>query len=127
MADLSANDNVAIITEFVEAWSRLDADELAGYFTEDGTYHNMPTGPVSGRDNVRGMIAAFTADWTEAQWDMLNIVGDGDVVIAERLDRIKAGDKAVDLPCTGVFEMESGKIKYWRDYFDIGTYVKAMS
>ena len=44
-----------------------------------------------------------------------------------RLDRTQAGDKTVDLPCTGVFEMEDGKIKVWRDYFDLGTYVKGMS
>ncbi|MCP3992818.1 MAG: DUF4440 domain-containing protein [Actinomycetia bacterium] len=124
---MASNDNVAVVTEFVEAWSRLDADELAAYFTEDGCYHNMPAGPVSGRDNVRNMIAAFTADWTETEWDLLNIVGEGDVVIAERLDRTKAGDKAVDLPCTGVFEMEDGKIKVWRDYFDMATFVKGMS
>jgi hypothetical protein len=36
-------------------------------------------------------------------------------------------DKAVDLPCTGVFEMENGKIKVWRDYFDLTTYIKGMS
>lgn len=120
-------DNVAIITEFVEAWSRLDADELADYFTEDGCYHNMPMGPVAGRENVRDMIAAFTSDWTATQWDLLNIMGSGDVVIAERLDRTQAGEKAVELPCTGVFEMEDGKIKMWRDYFDLATYTRAMS
>jgi len=125
--DKTADENIAIITEFIKAWSRLDADELAGYFTEDGTYHNMPTGPVGGRDNVRQMIAAFTAGWTATQWDLLNIAGAGNVVIAERLDRTQAGDKSVDLPCTGVFEMEDGKIKVWRDYFDMATFMKAMS
>ncbi len=124
---MSDQSNEEIIREFVGAWSRLDADELASYFTEDGTYHNMPTGPVSGRSNVREMISEFTAPWTATQWDLLNIASTGDVVIAERLDRTQAGDKAVDLPCTGVFEMQGGKISYWRDYFDIGTYMRAMS
>ena len=73
------------------------------------------------------MIAAFTADWTATQWDLLNIVGAGDVVIAERPDRTHAGDKTVDLPCTGVFEMENGKIKVWRDSFDMSTFTTAMS
>ena len=41
-------DNIAIITDFIAAWSRLDADELASYFTEDGCYHNIPVGPVCG-------------------------------------------------------------------------------
>ncbi len=123
---MDSDANVAVISEFIEAWSRLDPDELASYFAEDGSYHNIPVGLVVGRDNVRGMITAFTADWTSTQWDVLNIVGSGDVVIAERLDRTVAGDKSVDLPCTGVFEMENGKIKVWRDYFDMATFTDAM-
>ena len=120
-------DNEKTIRDFIEAWSRLDPEELESYFSEDGVYHNMPTGPVAGRENVKKMIAGFIAAWTETQWDVVHLISSGDVVIAERLDRTKAGDKAVDLPCTGVFEMENGKIKVWRDYFDLGTYVKGMS
>jgi limonene-1,2-epoxide hydrolase len=120
-------DNEKSIREFIEAWSRLDPEELCSYFTEDGVHHNMPTGPVSGRENVRKMIADFTGPWTETEWDILNLVSSGDVVIAERLDRTKAGDKAVDLPCTGLFEMENGKIRVWHDYFNLGTHTKAMS
>ncbi len=45
-------ENERIIRDFIEAWSRLDAKELAAYFTEDGAYHNMPTDPVVGRANV---------------------------------------------------------------------------
>lgn len=120
-------DNVAIVRDFIAAWSRLDADELASYFTLDGTYYNMPIDPVSGRDNVKAFIAGFLKDWTQTDWDVLNIVGAGDVVIAERLDRTKVGDIAVDLPCCGVFEMEGGKIRVWRDYFDMATYMKPFS
>jgi len=119
-------DNVAIIREFIEAWSSLDADRLAEYFTEDGTYHNMPTQPVSGKENVRQFIRGFLATWTETQWDLLNIVGEGDVVITERLDRTKTSLGDVDLPCAGVFEMEGGKIRVWRDYFDLNTFMSAM-
>ncbi len=38
-----------------------------------------------------------------------------------------AGDSSVDLPCTGVFELESGKIKVWRDYFDFATYQRGFA
>ncbi|MGK0341371.1 MAG: limonene-1,2-epoxide hydrolase [Candidatus Azotimanducaceae bacterium] len=41
-------------------------------------------------------------------------------VAVERLDKTQAGDK-VDLPCFGMFEMSNGKIKVWRDYFDLNT------
>lgn len=120
-------DNAQIIREFIAAWSRLDAAELSSYFAEDGVYHNMPMGPVAGRENIEKMIAGFIGAWTRTDWDILHLVSSGDVVVAERLDRTQAGDKSVDLPCTGVFEMQDGKIKVWRDYFDLGTYAKAMS
>jgi limonene-1,2-epoxide hydrolase len=118
--------NAEIIRDFIAAWSRRDADELVQYFTPDGTYHNMPTAPVAGRDNLRSFIKGFLRGWTATQWDIVNLVAQGDLVIAERVDRTKVGAKSVDLPCCGVFEMENGKIKIWRDYFDLGTFMKAV-
>jgi limonene-1,2-epoxide hydrolase len=47
--------------------------------------------------------------------------------MVERLDRTDVGDKHVDLPCFGVFEMQNGQIKEWRDYFDMNTFVSAIS
>jgi limonene-1,2-epoxide hydrolase len=120
-------ENERIIRDFIEAWSRLDPEELAGYFAEDGVYHNMPAGPISGRANVEKFIRGFSASWTETTWDLLNIASSGDTVIAERIDRTLAGEKSVDLPCVGVFQLEAGKIKVWRDYFDIATYQNALA
>ena len=121
------NENERIVRDFIEAWSRLDPTELAGYFAEDGVYHNMPAGPIAGRANVERFIRGFSASWTETTWDLLNIASAGRLVMAERLDRTRAGDKSVDLPCLGVFEIEAGKIKTWRDYFDLSTYQKGLA
>ena len=114
--------NEALIKDFVTAWSRLDAAELSAFFTEDGVYHNMPAGPVTGRANIEKFIQGFSAPWTETTWDLIHLASSGNIVFAERLDRTQAGEKSVDLPCLGVFEIEGGKIKIWRDYFDIATY-----
>jgi limonene-1,2-epoxide hydrolase len=119
-------DNEKIIRDFIAAWSRLDPDELVGFFAPDGVYHNMPMQPVAGRDHLKAFIAGFIREWQSTDWDLLNLVSKGDVVIAERLDRTLVGGKPVNLPCCGVFEMEGGKIKVWRDYFDLGTYMKAL-
>jgi limonene-1,2-epoxide hydrolase len=121
------SDNETIIREFIAAWSRLDAEELVNYFTEDGIYHNMPTDPVAGHDNLLPFISAFIASWTRTDWDILNLLSSENIVMVERMDRTLLGDKSVDLPCFGIFEMEAGKIKVWRDYFDMGTYVSAIS
>lgn len=47
--------------------------------------------------------------------------------MVERLDRTRVGDKPVDLPFCCVFELEHGKIKVWRDYFDMATYTRALA
>ena len=47
--------------------------------------------------------------------------------MVELLDRTIVADKKVDLPYFGVFLMQDGKIKVWRDYFDMNTSVSAMS
>ena len=119
-------DNERIIRDFIEAWSRRDPEELAAYFADDGVYHNMPIEPVSGRDNVLNFIRGFIGAWDETRWDVLNILSSGDLVIAERVDRTRSGEKSVELPCVGVFEIEGGKIKTWRDYFDFATYQRGL-
>ncbi|GAA4401887.1 SgcJ/EcaC family oxidoreductase [Quisquiliibacterium transsilvanicum] len=121
------NDNERIIMDFIAAWSRLDADEIVSYFADDGVYHNMPSRPVQGREQIRAFVAGFLKPWTSTQLDMLNIISRGDLVIAERLDRTTAGERKLDLPCCGVFEMTDGKTKAWRDYFDMPTYTRAMT
>ena len=118
--------NTQTIRNFIAAWSRLDVDELLSYFTADGTYYNMPIAPVSGQAALRVFIERFIADWTKTEWEVLTILAADDTVIAERMDRTQVGDKTVELPCCGVFEMQAGKIHVWRDYFDMRTYLAAL-
>ena len=120
-------DNAAIIRDFVAAWSRLDADELTGFFTEDGIYHNMMLPPVQGHAALKPFIAGFLSSCQSADWELVNLLASGDLVVAERVDRAVAGGKPVALPCCGVFEMRGGKIAAWRDYFDMGTYTSALA
>jgi len=120
--------NADTVRAFIAAWARLDVDELLGYFAPDATYYNMPIAPVSGHEALRPFITGFISGWAETSWEVLHLVEQGNVVIAERVDRTMTKDgKQVDLPCCGVFEIEDGKIKAWRDYFDMGTYMNALA
>lgn len=119
--------NESVIRSFIAAWSRLDARELVDYFAADGTYHNMMLPPVSGHDKLLPYIDRFVSGWTETTWEIVNIMSHGNIVMVERVDRTRIGGRHVDLPCNGVFEMLDGKIKVWRDYFDMGTYTRAVT
>lgn len=120
-------ENEKLVREFMQAWSRLDAAELASYFAEDGCYFNIPTQPVRGRANIEKMIQGFIATWTETVWEVRTLIAAGEVVIAERLDKTQTTQGNVELPCVGVFELQAGKIKEWRDYFDLATYRNALN
>ena len=69
-------------------------------------------------------VVAGVAD-PELVWRPL--VADGDTVIAERVDRIRVGEKWIELPCCGVFHLRDGKIALWKDYFDLATYTRALA
>lgn len=118
--------NEKTIRDFIAAWSRLNVEELVGYFTDDGVYHNMPMQPVKGREALKQFIGGFLSGWSKTEWEILTLVTAGDTVIAERVDRTVANGKKIDLPCCGVFEMRGGKIAVWRDYFDLNTYLRAI-
>lgn len=121
------NKNEDLIRAFVDTWPKLDVAAIVDYFAEDGIYHNMMIDPVQGRAALTGFIGAFLKGWSDVKWDILNLSSAGNLVFAERVDRFKVGGKPVVLPCCGVFEIENGKIKAWRDYFDMGTYMKALA
>jgi limonene-1,2-epoxide hydrolase len=122
-----SEDPVSFIRRFCEDWSRLDTDLMMSYFAGEPTYHNMPGPPAVGTVAVRATIERFLSNWQSTTWDVVNVAAAGNVVFAERVDRTDAGGKHVDLPCVGVFELEDGKIRAWRDYFDLATYQRAMS
>jgi len=114
-----------LVRDFCDAWSRRDVDELLTFFTEDAVYHNMPMDPVAGLDQIRNILGLFVPTSTEIEWTVHAIASAGDLVFTERTDRFVIGDKSVDLPVAGVFEIRDGKIAKWRDYFDMAKWTSA--
>ena len=115
-----------LVRDFCGAFSRLDVEEIMGYFADDSVYHNMPGPPTKGAEAIRASIGGFLGNWQKTQWDILNIASSGGTVFTERVDRIDTNGKHIDLPVAGVFEVEGEKIRAWRDYFDLQTYLRAM-
>jgi len=119
-------DNEKLVLEFCEAWTRRDIDELLGYFTDDAVYHNIPMQPVHGHDQIRNVLQLFVPTSEKIDFETLHIAAAGDVVHTERVDRFVMGDKTIELPVAGVFEIRDGKIAAWRDYFDMAAWTSQM-
>lgn len=118
------SENVDLIRQFCAAWSRHDIDELLGYLAEDAIYHNMPMQPVVGHDAIRSIFGVFLTPSQAVDWEVLEVAASGDTVFAERVDRYEMGERKVELPVVGVFEIRDGKIAAWRDYFDMTSWTR---
>ncbi|MDE3094886.1 MAG: nuclear transport factor 2 family protein [Chloroflexota bacterium] len=119
--------NEATIREFCAAFARRDVDELLTFFTDDAVYHNMPMRPVQGEAAIRGVLEMFLKPAQSVEFAVLTIGSAGDTVFTERLDTFLMGDRRVELPIAGVFDLRGGKIAAWRDYFDLATWTKQAS
>ncbi len=121
------SDNTDLVTAFCKAWSSRDVDQILSYFTEDAVYHNMPMPPMEGKPAIKTILQQIVSPTTWIEWETLNIAEAGNIVFTERLDRFEMGGKKVELPVAGVFEIENGKIKAWRDYFDMAAWTRQTS
>ena len=117
-----------VVTEFCKLWAAPDPAQLAGYFTEEAIYHNIPMDPVQGREAIKEFIAGFTAAFEGIDFQVHRQLSDGNLVMNERTDVMRhKGRGEIPLPVTGVFEVVDGKIAAWRDYFDMATITSAFS
>ncbi|MGI8492661.1 MAG: nuclear transport factor 2 family protein [Acidimicrobiales bacterium] len=111
-----------IVESFIAAWPEGDPAQLAAFFTEDATYHNIPMDPVVGREAILATFASFMAMADRIHFDTTHLVADGPLVMTERVDHFESADRTISLPVMGVFEIDGDLIKAWRDYFDLGQF-----
>ena len=55
------------------------------------------------------------------------ISADGPVVLTERVDVFVMPSKRIEIPVMGSFEVHDGKIRAWRDYFDLNMFMSQLA
>jgi len=88
-----------VVREFCAAVSARDAAALARFFTDDAIYHNMPMAPSVGREAVLADLAGQFARFPHYEYQVLNLVADGNIVLTERVDVV--GDGVANAPVSG--------------------------
>src|SRR5689334_6576736 len=97
----------AVVRDFCRAVERRDVAALVDFFTDDAVYHNSP-------------LTQFIAPATKVEFELVGLATSGATVFTERVDRFVINGKTIALPVMGAFEITSdGKIRAWRDYFDM--------
>jgi limonene-1,2-epoxide hydrolase len=110
----------SVVRDFCRAVERRDVDALVDFFTADAVYHNIPLAPLTGREAIASTLTQFIAPATTVEFELVGIATQGATVFTERVDRFEINGKQIALPVMGAFEITAdGKIRAWRDYFDM--------
>ena len=113
---------IVIVKAFMKAMESLDYDRALRFVAAGCEYTNPPPiGTVYGPEGIRAVLEPFFAPTLENEFRILRESYSGRTVFLERLDRHRLKDRWVELPVTGVFEVNEGQIVFWRDYFDAAT------
>ncbi len=98
-------------------------------FEEIGVeYENVPIDPPSrGAEAIRKTLEQFAGTPTQIEFVVHQQTCTGSVVMNERTDRFEMGGKWAEIRVMGVFEVAGGKIKAWRDYFDLAQFTQQMT
>jgi limonene-1,2-epoxide hydrolase len=48
-------------------------------------------------------------------------------VLTERVDVFVTGERSIELPVMGTFEIVDGRISSWRDYFDLNQFMSQVA
>lgn len=117
--------NQEIVSRFIEACNANDMERIMAFFDAECVYHNMPVAPVKGVEAIRKVLEGFMSMASEVDWVVHGLAETrGGAVLTERTDRFRMGEKWVELPVMGAFEIRDGRICAWRDYFDLDQFQK---
>jgi len=115
---------IETVTAFVAEWSKSpDALRAAfrDYFTPATVWENVGFSTTTGIDEAIGLLDGFAAAGiVTIPVEILNIAAAGNIVLTERVDHMVGADgkTLMSIRLMGIFEIENGRIKAWRDYFD---------
>ena len=104
-----------------------DAEALRQFFNDDVIYHNIPMDPCVGIEATIAFITGFFAMFESLVIETRYLAVRENIVLTERVDTFKLGEKVAALPVMGTFEIRDGKISAWRDYFDMAQITKMLS
>ena len=125
-ADTDAQ-KLATVQKMIDAWNTRNWQQVYELFAADGVLESMmlPT-PTVGREAISKRIGALANDIARIELRIRHMgVADG-VVFIERVDDFVYRGKHGAVPVVGVVEVEQGRVKAWREYYDRAQMIEAM-
>ena len=126
LADTDAQ-KLATVRQMIEAWNTRNWQQVYDLFAQDGVLQSMMLDEATvGREAIAKRIGALAKDISKIELRIRHIgVVDG-VVFIERVDDFVYRGNHGAVPVVGVVEVEQGRVKAWREYYDRAQMIEAM-
>ncbi len=112
--------NIDTVLKFIDAMAVNDKGGILAFFDEESIFNNIPMESVKGPEAIWGVLGLLHEVAVSVEYVIHNIAESNEgVVLTERTDRYILKDRSCEFPVMGIFEVENGVIRQWRDYFDI--------
>jgi limonene-1,2-epoxide hydrolase len=117
---------LATVRQMIDAWNQRNWQQVFELFAADGVLQSMMLPPTVGREAIQQRIGALAKGIDSIELRVRHIgVIDG-VVFIERVDDFVYRGKHGAVPVVGVVEVEKGRVKAWREYYDRAQLLEAM-
>jgi limonene-1,2-epoxide hydrolase len=126
LADTDAQ-KLATVRQMIEAWNTRNWQQVYDLFAQDGVLQSMMLDEATvGREAISKRIGTLAKDISKIELRIRHIgVVDG-VVFIERVDDFVYRGHHGAVPVVGVVEVEQGRVKAWREYYDRAQMIEAM-
>lgn len=118
---------MSVPEEFAERFNRRDLEALLALFAERATYRDLFYGEHAGTAAIRAMFERMYREGRDHRWTMDTVLESARHAVAEWTfgfvvtDAVpRSAGRTLQFRGMSVFELEGGKIRAYREYFDRG-------
>ncbi|MBW0273300.1 epoxide hydrolase [Nocardia sp. MH4] len=115
---------VTVVREFFGALELDAVDEALELLDPAIVWKNTGLPSVRGKDRVAAVLRGLSRPQLGFSADMHHIAADGDIVLTDRTDYLRAGPVKIGFWVSGTFELRAGRIVLWDDHFSMGNVLR---
>lgn len=121
------SDPLNVVRNLISAFNRRERQGVESLLHDEIVCVGIPLPPTVGKQATMDLLEPFLSA-EKIDWQILAIAASGPVVLTERLDRFRfSGRDWTEVRACGVFELSAdGRVRAWRDYFDMQELIAAM-
>jgi limonene-1,2-epoxide hydrolase len=112
--------NIDLVTRFCAAWSERRVEALLPFVADDVFYQMWDAEDaivVQGKPQLIETLGPFLESTRRVEFEIVRTQGMGKIVTNERHDTfVFDGDTEWFFPVVGVFVLEDGLIRHWKDF-----------